>query len=274
MVPPASPETASAMASKAGQIKRSFRQIANSRASWLLLGILIIFQTTPIIWSLIASTDKSVTLHQVQILFGLNKIEFFSGNFWQLVSHVIIHGNWFHLSLNGAAIILLGSKLEQFIAKRSYWLLSLYSSLAGGLLFLLLTPFGNPEPGEPIRQTLVGSSAICFAFLVLLTTLSPDSRFLPIFVNGKTVGIAIILAALIFALLNPELPTGPLARFGSYLTENGLPNLFKISHACHFGGALTGWLYGRYLLRPRISLASLKRLREKSERAAQAANRR
>jgi len=274
MIPPASPDTASAMASSAGQLKRGFRQLTTSRASWLLVAILIAFQVSPIIWSLITPTEKSTALAQTQMLMGLKRCEFFSGSFWQPLSHALIHGNWLHLFLNGAAILLLGSKLEHIIARRSYWLLCLFSTLAGALMFLLFTPYGNPQPSEPAQQILVGSSAICFAFLVCLTTLSPDSKFLPVFLSGKTVGVAIILMTLILALLNPELPTGPLAKLGNYPTENGFPNLFKVSHACHFGGALTGWLYGRYLLRPRVTIESLRRAREKTERLAQAANQR
>jgi membrane associated rhomboid family serine protease len=267
MIPPVSPDSLAAIRSSAGRFKRAFRQLASSHASWLLLGILALIQGAAVIWNLINRPDGPDRLQQVQILLGLKKDEFLSGDFWKLFSYGIIHGNWLHLLMNGAVILLLGSKLEHIVSKRTYRWLCLYSIFAGGLMFLLMTPYGNAQTGSPVQQTLVGSSAICFAFLVLLTTLSPDSKFLPVFFSGKTIGIAILLASLLLALLNPELPTGPLARYGQYLSENGLSDLFKISHACHFGGALAGWLYGRYLLRPRVTLESLRRAREKAERA-------
>lgn len=265
MIPPASPDTRSAMASGTGRFKRGFRQLTGSHATWLLVAILFSVQATAVLWDNVSQLDR---LQHIQVLLGLSKSEFLSGDLWQPVTYALIHGDWFHLALNSAAILLLGSKLEHVvIAKRSYWLLCLYSTLAGGLMFLLLTSYGIPQPGEPNHQTLVGSSPICFAFLLMLTTLSPDSRFLPLFLSGKIIGLAILLASLILALLNPDLPTGPLARFGNYISENGLSELFKVSHACHFGGALTGWLYGKYLLRPRVTLESLRRAREKAERA-------
>lgn len=269
MIPPAPPDALSAMASTAGRFKRAFRQLANSPATWQILGLLVIVQAVPVIWNLLSGPEAPDRLYQAQILLGLKKSEVLSGSFWQPVSYALIHGNWLHLGLNGTAILLLGSKLEHIMEKRSYQLLCLYSVVAGAIMFLLLTSYGNPLPGDPQPQTLVGSSALCFAFLVFLTTVSPDSRFLPIFLSGKTLGIAIILANLILALLNPDLPTGPLASFGTHLSDQGFNDLFKVSHACHFGGALTGWLYGKYLLRPRVTLESLRRAREKSERSRQ-----
>jgi hypothetical protein len=38
-----------------------------------------------------------------------------------------------------------------------------------------------------------------------------------------------------------------------------------MGHACHFGGGMAGWLFGRWLLRPRISLERLRRDRERRE---------
>jgi membrane associated rhomboid family serine protease len=40
---------------------------------------------------------------------------------------------------------------------------------------------------------------------------------------------------------------------------------FRIGHACHFGGGLAGWIYGRWLLRPRVSLKQLERSRARRE---------
>jgi membrane associated rhomboid family serine protease len=42
--------------------------------------------------------------------------------------------------------------------------------------------------------------------------------------------------------------------------------VFDIGHACHFGGALTGWLLARAILRPRVSLAKLRAQRRRRER--------
>ena len=267
MIPPVAPETLAEMSSGSGKFKRGIRQLRNAPCSWMLVRILIIFQAIPVIWDKIAPVPPGTTdkLSQVQAILGLKKDNFLSGDFWQIASHALIHVNWAHLLLNAAVILLLGSKIEHFTSKRVFWLLSLSAALLGGLLFLLFTPPGIP----PIdQQTLVGSSAICFAFLIFHTTLSPESKFLPLFLSGRSIGAGIILANLILSLSHPDLPTGPFAHFGAYLTEHGLAELFRISHPCHLGGSIAGFLFGRYLLRPRVSLASLRREREKREASA------
>jgi len=246
------------IASTAENFRRNFRQILRSPASWSLIGLLFLVQATFAAWDFATAQQLSDSgkIGQAQAILGLTKATFLSGEFWQLGSYVLVHGNWSHLFLNTAALLLLGSKLEHIVHKRSYWLLCIYSSIAGGLVFLV---------ASDATQTLVGCSAICFGLLLLLTTLSPDSRFLPVFLSGRSLGAIIILANLFLTLINPALPTGALAKFGASLSES-FESLFAVSHACHLGGALTGWLYGKYLLRPRVTLERLRKAREKSER--------
>lgn len=262
MIPPAHPDTLSAMGGSRGRFSRGFRQLREASATWQLFRILLIVQAVPVIWDLAFPPEPSAPgkLEQAQTLLGLSKPYFLAGDFWQPLTYALIHGNWTHLLLNGAAILLLGAKVEHIVGKRSFRLIALAAALAGGFLFLPFTHSGTAN-----AQTLVGSSAVCFAFLVLLTTLSPESRFLPLFVSGKSIGIGIILANLILALLNPDLPTGPLARLGAYLSGHTFPGLFRIGHACHLGGALVGYFAGKYFLRPRVTLKSLRRAREKRE---------
>jgi membrane associated rhomboid family serine protease len=248
------------MGGKSGRLSRGLRQLRDASATWMLLRILLVAQAIPFIWDLAVPGAGKMALAQ-QFL-GLGKNSVLSGSFWQPFTYAFIHANWFHLLANATCILLLGPKLEHIIPRRTFWLLSLFSILAGGALFI---PFSPAAEGDP--PTLVGSSAVCFGFLILLTTLSPDSRFLPFSLSGRSIGIAIILANLALTLLNPDLPTGPMARWGKGLADSGLDELFQISHACHLGGSIVGFLYGRFLLRPRVTLDTLKRAREKRESA-------
>lgn len=265
MIPPASPDTLSAMGQTSGRISRGFGQLRNAPATWQLCRILVMVQAIPVIWNLIVHPGSNVPdkLSQAQTLLGLNTLNFLAGDFWQPFTYALIHANWLHLIANAATIVLLGCKIENITGQKTFRLVAILAVLCGGLLFLFLTPYSDPD-----AATLVGSSAICFAFLVLLTTLSPESRFIPVFISGKSLGIGIILANLILALLNPDLPTGPLARLGSQLSDSPFPDIFKVSHACHLGGSLAGYVAGKYLLRPRVSIKSLRRAREKRERKA------
>jgi membrane associated rhomboid family serine protease len=261
MIPPASPETIAEMGGAGGRFSRGVGQLRNAPATWQLLRILVIIQAVPVLWNLAIPPDSTAPdkLAQAHVLLGLTRPYFLGGDFWQPLTYALIHGNWQHLLINGAAIVLLGSRIEHITGKRTLRCVALLGALAGGLLFLPLTPGGNVNP-----ETLVGSSAVCFAFLVLLTTLSPESRFLPVFLSGKSLGAGIILANLTLALLHPGLDTGPLARLGAELSGK-IPGLFEINHACHLGGSLAGWLAGRFLLRPRVTIESLRSAREKRE---------
>jgi len=262
MRPPATTETIEEIGGNKGRLSRGFRHLRDATATWQILRILIVIQAIPVIWDLVFPPGYSAPdkLSQAQILLGLAKPNFLSGDFWQPFTYALIHAHWQHLLMNSAAILLLGSKIEHIAGKKTVWVVAITAALAGGLVFLLLTHSIGADP-----QRLVGSSALCFAFLLLLTTLSPDSRFLPFFLSGRSLGIGVILTNIILALLNPDLPTGPLARLGGHLSENYFPDLFQISHACHLGGSLAGYLAGRFLLRPRVTIQSLRRDREKRE---------
>lgn len=257
MIPPACRDPLPPMEEKSGRFGRGISRLRNAPATWQIIRILLIVQTIPYAWNFFSKGK----LDSAQRLLGLNRDRLLYGDYWQPLSYAFIHVNCAHLLINGAAILLLGSGLEHITGRKPVRILALLSVLLGGLFFLLLTSADSRDP-----QTLVGSSAICFGFLVMHTTLSPDSKFLPLFLSGKSLGIGIILANLTLALLNPELPTGPFARIGKHLSENGMENLFRVSHACHLGGSLAGFLCGRYLLRPRVTLESLRRAREKRER--------
>jgi membrane associated rhomboid family serine protease len=196
-----------------------------------------------------------IGLENAQHILGLNRSDLFSGNILQLFTYPFIHGDGMHLALNAIALLILGSKVEHIIPKRTFKQLGAYAVIAGGVLFLLLSPSS---------QTLVGASPVCFALLLMLVTLSPDSRFLPVFLTGKTLGIGIMMIHVVLATVHPDLPTGPLAESGRWLAES-FPDLFKTSHACHLGGALVGWIYGVYLLRPRITLETLRKQRASRE---------
>lgn len=260
MIPPLAPEQHAELNSQHGKFRRSIRQIRSATSTWLLVILLFSIQLIPAIRSEIGGDPNA--LQQAQKTLGLQKYHFLSGDIWQIITNAIIHVNWAHLLLNSAVILLLGCKIEHIAGKRVFWPLTVTAAIFGGLFFLLFSPLAIPPEDA---QTLVGSSAICFSYLILLTTLSPESKFLPLFLSGKTIGTAIILTNLILSLSNPDLPTGPFAKFGTYLKEHGLAELFRISHSCHLGGSIAGLLFGRFLLRPRVTLASLKRKRKRLE---------
>lgn len=186
--------------------------------------------------------------------FGLSRAGFLSGQAWQLLSYGLLHGSWWHAGLNALFVLAVGSRIEAIIGSLAMVRVLLAGVLAGGTCHLLL--------GSGL---LVGVSGGGVALLLLLTTLSPQSRMFPLPVSGKSLGLGIMAAELLLALGDPALGWPVVSAPGRWLAGHGLGGWPQVGHACHFGGGLAGWLYGRWLLRSRVTLDQLRRERARRQ---------
>lgn len=187
-------------------------------------------------------------------ILGLSRAGFLSGQIWQIVSYGLLHGSWWHAGLNALWLLAIGSRIERMLGRAALVRATLGGVLGGGACHLLL--------GSGL---LVGLSGGCLALLLLLTTLSPQSRMLPLPVSGKSLGLGVMLAELGFTLSDPALGLPGACVAGRWLVAHGMGGWFQVGHACHVGGGLAGWLYGRWLLRSRVTLAQLRRERTRRE---------
>ena len=167
-----------------------------------------------------------------------------------MATYGLLHGSWWHAGLNAALLLALGSRIEHMAGAAAVWRALAAGILGGGVFHLLLG-----------TGLLVGCSGACMALLLLLATLSPQSRMLPLPVSARSLGLGVMTAALLLALTNPVLGVPGWSTLGRMLGAAW----FQIGHACHFGGGMAGWLLGRWILRPRVSLASLRRDRARRE---------
>lgn len=223
------------------------RQFLRAPLTLILLGVLIAIE---VLKQLVVADPSG--LYSV---LGLSRGGIGSLSLWQWLSYGLIHGSWAHLAMNGLLLLAVGSRLEWMVGRRPMVLLLLAGVLGGGLFHLALS-----------ADVLIGASGGMLALWLCHTTLSPESRWLvPFPVSGKNLGLGLLSASLILTLLAPSLELPLLAKWGHALVDAGLNSLFEISHPCHLGGALVGWLGGRWLLRPRVSLASLQRDRARRE---------
>lgn len=186
--------------------------------------------------------------------FGLSREGFFAGEIWQLLSYGMLHGGWWHAALNALLVLLVGSRIEHVAGPAAMVKCTVFGILAGGLSYLFLG-----------TGLLIGMSGGCFALLLFLTTLSPQSRMFPLPLSGSSLGGGLVLAALLLALVNPDAGVPGFDSVGRGLADHGMGSWFKIGHACHFGGGIAGWIYGRWILRPRVTLARLRRDRARRE---------
>lgn len=234
---------------RASDVSRNLRDLLHSPASWVLAGTVIGIQTA------VAALGGTKALDRWFESLGLSRGGFLSGEVWQILTHGMLHGGWWHAGLNALFVVIIGSRIEHIGGGGRMAKCTLFGILGGGLCHLILG-----------TGLLVGLSGGCFGLLLLLTTLSPQSRMYPIPVSGRSLGAGLLLSALILALVNPDLGVPGFSVLGLALTDLGMDSWFQMGHACHLGGGLAGWLYGRWILRPRITLARLQRDRELRER--------
>lgn len=193
------------------------------------------------------------------VTLGLSHEGIYAGKLWQIFTYGLLHGGWLHAGMNAAFVILIGSRIEHVAGRPVLMKAIIFGIVGGGLCHLLLAP------GRVGAGLLVGLSGGGTALLLLLTTLSPQSRMLPLPISARSLGLGVLAAELILASIDPGLRIPGLSSLGRGLAEHGLGSWFQIGHACHFGGGITGWLLGRWLLRQRITLKRLRRNRERRE---------
>ena len=235
------------------ELRLRLRSILTARASWAIALVLVAIQ---------AAVTLAGGHDGIPAMFGdlgLSRSGVSSGKVWQLVTYGFLHGGFLHVGLNALCILMLGARVEHVLGRAQVWKTMIAGVLGGGIAHLLLSGEGE---GEAI---LVGASGGCVALLILMMTLSPDSRMWPIPVSARNLGIGVMAAELLLALMNPQPGIPVFSYLGEILAAQGLGGWFQVSHACHFGGGLGGFLLGAWLLRPRVTAATLRRDRERRE---------
>lgn len=227
---------------------RNLDQLRDSPGSWAWVGVILGFH---LVVSLCGGVDAVGSWYQN---LGLSREGVLSGKIWQLASYGLPHGGWLHALLNALFILIIGSRVERMVGTRMM-LLVVLAGVAGGGVFHLLIGSG----------LLVGLSGGCFALLLMLTTLSPDSRMFPILISGRSLGVGILAAELLLALIDPGSEIPQFERIGGWLVKHDMGAWFRMGHACHLGGGLAGWVFGRWVLRPRVTLKRLRRDRARRE---------
>jgi membrane associated rhomboid family serine protease len=190
---------------------------------------------------------------------GLDRGRVLSGELWRVFTYGLLHGSWLHAGMNAIFLLTVGFRIERIAEGRALVKVVVLGISGGGLAHLLLGSGGIAAP------MLVGMSGACMASLLFLTTLSPQSRMLPIPVSGKNLGLGILIAEFFFSMVTPGAGVPYFEEIGKWMVRQGHGGWFEIGHACHLGGALAGWLAGRWVLRPRVTLEGLRRERARRE---------
>jgi len=157
--------------------------------------------------------------------------EYLSSIFLHMFTHVL----FLHLVVNMFVLFSLGSLCERIIGRKRYLWFYLISGLFAGILSVLLSGFlGNSDLGARIFGSpeifMMGASGAIFAIAGLYMILLPKLKFMIIFLPFFSLPAYIMI---------------PLALFGLWIVTI-IFNL-PIGNVAHFGGFLSGFIYGIYL---------------------------
>ncbi len=147
---------------------------------------------------------------------------------WQPVTYIFLHGGLFHLLINMLILWMFGRDLELVWGKRRFLNYFLLCGVGAGLITIvvkILPMFWGLRPSD---TPTIGASGAIFGILIANAILFPDRRIwlIPLPVTIPMRPYVAVMGAIEFF--------GTLGSGGD-----------NISHICHLGGMLVGWLYLR-----------------------------
>ncbi|GAB6085816.1 rhomboid family intramembrane serine protease [Alkaliphilus crotonatoxidans] len=133
----------------------------------------------------------------------------FSQRWYTIISYAVVHIEWYHILLNMAVLIFVGSWVEKLLGQKRFFILIILCTLAGGVSLIALNTSG------------IGFSAAGFGILTYYHLAFPWERELP------------------FNLPNIILPVSLLVISVLAIVFQWLPS---VGHYPHIAGAVTGAL--------------------------------
>lgn len=146
------------------------------------------------------------------------------GFYWQFLTFQFLHGGITHLVLNGFVLWSFGRHLEEFLGKRAFLQLYLFSGFAGAAFQILLALLSDRFSGP-----MVGASAGIAGLIAAFALLSPHSTiYLLLVIPLRAKYLLPLLIGIEVVCLAAGVRDG-------------------IAHAAHLGGMLFGIAYLRWL---------------------------
>jgi rhomboid family protein len=187
------------------------------------------------------------------LVFGLMPYAVFHGYIWQPFSYIFFHDGLLHILINMLMLWMFGRDLEQLWGKKRFLSYFFLCGVGAGLIELVVKAiplfFGKPLSTVPS----IGASGAIFGIFIANAMLFPDRQIwlIPFPITIPMRPYVAVMGAIEFFL---SLGSG----------GDG------VSHVCHLGGMLVGWIYLRrgsffYNVRNSISDWRLQRNRKKFE---------
>jgi membrane associated rhomboid family serine protease len=193
--------------------------------------------------------DRSVTAW-INHFFGLVPLGFTAAlRLWQPLTYIFLHGSPLHLLFNMLFLWMFGKELELSWGKKKFLNYFFICGIGAGLIEVLvkLTPmlWGH----RPTDVPTIGASGAIFGILLANAVLFPERR-----VWLFPIPVAIPMRPYVAALAAIE-----------FIFTLGVGG-DAVSHICHLGGMLVGWIYlrrGSFFYNVRNSVSDWKYQRNK-----------
>jgi membrane associated rhomboid family serine protease len=195
-----------------------------------------------------------VGYHYVTQIFGLIPAAVTHGmRLWQPFTYIFLHGGLWHLLINMLILWIFGRDLELVWGKRRFLNYFILCGAGAGLINVLVKTIPVFFGKSPSLIPTIGASGAIFGILIANAVLFPD-RKIWLFPLPVTIPMRPYVAVM-----------GAIEFFGT-LGAGG----DNISHICHLGGMLVGYLYLRrdsylYRLRNEVSDWKYQRNRKRFE---------
>ena len=172
---------------------------------------------------------------------------------WQLFTYLFLHAGILHILLNLLYLAMFGADLEHTWGSRRFYAYFFLCGVGAGVINVAVKMILDPHGLGTAWAPTIGASGAIYGILLANALLLPDRRVwmfpLPVTVSMKI--FVIIMGAIEF--------------FGTIGSSGD-----NVSHICHLGGMLVGYIYlrrGSFLYNFRNSFSDWKRrrLRKKFE---------
>lgn len=157
-------------------------------------------------------------------MFALTPTNALSGEIWQFITYMFLHGGAMHIMLNMFVLGIFGPLVEKQLGWRKFLLLYVLSGLGSAFLYIVLTGISS--------VSMLGASGAVFGVLAAYGYLFPKNIILVFFVPMPALLAVVVIIAF-------ELIAG---------IFNFLPGIANFGHV---GGALTGLVF-MYLWKMRL----------------------
>jgi membrane associated rhomboid family serine protease len=211
----------------------------------LICSGVFLFQT---LVSLIA--DPRAEFHYIIQTFGLIPSAFTRGlRIWQPFTYIFLHGGLFHLLINMLMLWMFGRELELLWGKKRFLNYFFICGVGAGLIEVIIKTIPQLWGHPPSDTPTIGASGAIFGILMANAILFPDRRIwlIPLPVTIPMRPYVAVMAAI---------------EFFSTLGTGG----DNVSHLCHLGGMLVGYIYlrrGSFLYSVRNSVTDWRQQRNR-----------